>query len=94
MVVVVVSHGVLISGAKIAHGPGRIEVLERATLCRQPQSVQPFDCNTATKTPIMRTVPRVRPVVFLSILAQDCEGQHTFTVVIQPDAWPYEMSWS
>ena len=32
---------------------------------------------------------------FLSGLAQlDCpEGQHTFSVVIQPDSWPYEMSW-
>ena len=33
VVVVVVSHGVLIcSGAKIAHGPGRIEVLESGYL--------------------------------------------------------------
>ena len=32
---------------------------------------------------------------FVSGQAQlDCpEGQHTFSVVIQPDSWPYEMSW-
>ena len=48
----------------------------------------------ANKTPIMRTVLLAFALLFSSsILAQDCEGQHTFTVVIQPDAWPYEMSW-
>ena len=42
----------------------------------------------------MRTVLLAFALLFSSsILAQDCEGQHTFTVVIQPDAWPYEMSW-
>ena len=42
----------------------------------------------------MRTLLLAFALLFSSsILAQDCEGQHTFTVVIQPDAWPYEMSW-
>ena len=41
----------------------------------------------------MRTVLLAFALLFSSgILAQDCEGQHTFTVVINP-TWPYEMSW-
>ena len=35
---------------------------------------------------------------FLSLCplaAQDCPGdEHTFTVIIEPDAWPQEMSWT